>query len=225
MGGHFLVRNIEVIIVSYPHILDNPLTLSSLDISSIIKDETNVYIGTSTGKIFAMPLQYFELEGYKKDKFDQKLGPPDTSDIISASYPPIINAIEHNLFHYSAASLNTHREGSVQGLIHIPLPDEITLPMLSNSVMNLSTRSGGILHASSMPSLLDDSPPLSRSSLVPGNLVHPVYCSLLVSGGKGHQDYLLDPESKFDGSTALRERNEAFQVIVWGYEITIPEST
>ena len=142
---------------------------------------------------------------------------PDPNDIASASYPPKTGGVDHPLFKCTAASLLTHREGSIKGLVHIPLPESITMPMLSNSNLNLSSRSLGLLNASSMPSLLSDSPPLSRSVFGGGNLMHPIFKSLLVSCGKGYIDYLSD-SNEFEGSTALREKNDAFQVMVWGYE-------
>ena len=104
--------------------------------------------------------------------------------------------------------------------MHIPLPEDISMPRLSNSNVNLSSRSLGLLSASSMPSLVSDSPPMSRSMFGGGgggNLTHPVFNSLLVSCGKGYTDYLSD-SSVYEGSTAIREKNEAFQVMVWGYE-------
>ena len=187
----------------------------------MIKDESNVYITTSTGKMFALPLTCFSVAGNYEDRFVKQASMPDPNDISSASYPPKGGSMDHPLFRCTASSLLSHREGSIKGLVHVPLPESITVSMLSNSTLNLSSRSLGLLNASSMPSLLSDSPPLNRSVLGAGggSLSHPIYKSLLVTCGKGYIDYLSD-SSKFEGSTALREKNEAFQVMVWGYEKT-----
>ena len=129
-------------------------------------------------------------------------------DIIADSdcYSPLT----HKVFSRSAVSLHAHREGAIQGLLHIPLP-EGTSASLSISTLNLTQGSGSLSNASSLPNLLE-SPPLNRSSVS-----RPVYHSLLVTAGKGHTDYLGDQDI-FQESTALRERNDAFQVMVWGFE-------
>lgn len=190
----------------------------------MVNDEWNVYISTSVSKIFALPRSSFSIDGDDDNRFIKQVSMPDPNDIMSASYPPSAAAVDHPLFKCLASSLQTHREGSVRGLVHVPLPEEITISMKCNSSMNLSTRSFGVMSASSLPSLVSaDSPPMMRSSIITGTsgnssgLSHPVYKSLLVSCGKGYTDYLSD-SSVFEGSTALREKNEAFQVIVWGYE-------
>lgn len=170
---------------------DNLISLYSLDITLFTKDANNVYIGTSLGKIFSIPLNFFHEDDTTAD---------------SDCYPPL----EHKLFGRSAVSLHAHREGAIQGLLHIPLPEGISAP-LSTSTLNLTQDSSGLSNASSLPNLLE-SPPLNRSS-VSG----PVYHSLLVTAGKGHIDYLGEQDI-FQESTALRERNDAFQVMVWGFE-------
>ena len=162
-------------------------------------------------------MECFSVDGDFQDRFIKQASIPDPNDITSASYPPRTTSMDHPLFKCTASSLRTHREGSIRGLLYIPLPENITMPMLSNSNLNLSSRSLGILSASSMPSLISDSPPLSRSAIGGGSLSHPIYKSLLVSCGKGYHDYMSD-SNVFEGSTALREKNEAFQVMVWGYE-------
>ena len=205
----------------FPPCVDNPLQISSVNITNLIRDENNVYISTSIGKIFALPLANFRVKGEDEERFVRQASIPDPADTSGSSYPPKSWEGEHSLFNCTATSLLTHREGSLQGLVHIPLPENITLPLLSNSTLNLSTLSSGLL-ASGTPSLTSDSPPLSRSSLGGGGVVHPIYRSLLVSCGKGYKDYLSD-SSVFEGSTALREKNEAYQVIVWGYETEASE--
>lgn len=202
------------------------LQLTSVNVTDMVNDEWNVYISTSISKIFALPRSSFLVDGDDDTRFVKQVSMPDPNDVSSSSYPPSANAMDHPLFKCMASSLLTHREGSVRGLVHVPLPEEITISMKCNSSANLSTRSLGLFSASSLPSLISDSPPMTRSSMIvagsggmSGNsgLTHPVYKSLLVSCGKGYNDYLSD-SSVFEGSTALREKNEAFQVIVWGYE-------
>ena len=168
------------------------MSFTTLDITRIIDDTVNIYIGTSIGKVFVAPLSFFSKQNLQSSK--ENLVYP----------PPISTPFQSKLFTSSGVTLHAYREGPVQGLLHIKLPKTISAP-LSASALNLA------LSASSIPSLFD-SPPLSRA-----NKTYPLYNSLLVSGGRGHVDY-LDRQDIFEESTAARERNDAFQLMVWGYD-------
>lgn len=181
---------------SFPFPIDNILSFSDLNITQLSKDTTNLYIGTSHGKVVAIPLSFFD--SFRENR--------DPSSPTFTCYPPESGAGE--LFKTSAVALHAHRESQIQGLLYIPLPEGATLgSSLSTSTQNLSA-------THSTPSLLVDSPPLNRSKK--GTTSH-VYHSLLVTGGKGHKDYVAD-QDQFQESTALRERNDAFQLMIWGYD-------
>ena len=114
----------------------------------------------------------------------------------------------------SAVSLHSHRDERVVGLVHIPLPESTTL---TGSTLNLAQPSA-LLASSSLTALHEAG--LQDSILMSSQHQHgqSKYHSLLVSAGKGHRDYQIDTDSEAaEDSFALRERSEAFQVMVWGY--------
>ena len=128
----------------------------------------------------------------------------------------------------NAVALHAHREGSIQGLLHVPLLESVHVPMLSGmgSIAALTPpKRGELSNAVSLPNLArSESPSLLQHRAATmqgtgGHLIQPVYHSLLVTGGKGHTYYMED-QDMFQESTAVRERGEAFQLIVWGYENT-----
>ena len=174
------------------------MSFSDIHISQLTKDSTNLYMGTSLGKVVTIPLSFF-------DSFRENRDP--SSPV--TSYPPEAEGTGI-LFRTSAVAVHAHRESPIQGLIHISLPEGAALgASLSSSTQNLMSSA---LSATSNPNLLE-SPPLSRSSAKRGR----VYQSLLVTGGKGHKDYIVD-QDEFQESTAVRERNDAFQLMIWGYD-------
>ena len=111
----------------------------------------------------------------------------------------------------SAVSLHCHKDEKVRTLLHIVLPRT-----------RFSCRTGQQSQAgacfNSMPNL--SSPPMHRPSLG-----QPLFKSLLVSVGKGHSEYSIssaDSEPSVEESSARRERNESFQLMVWGHKNSIP---
>ena len=174
------------------------MSFSDIHISQLTKDSTNLYMGTSLGKVVTIPLSFF-------DSFRENRDP--SSPV--TSYPPEAEGTGI-LFRTSAVAVHAHRESPIQGLIHISLPEGAALgASLSSSTQNLMSSA---LSTTSNPNLLE-SPPLNRSSAKRGR----VYQSLLVTGGKGHKDYIVD-QDEFQESTAVRERNDAFQLMIWGYD-------
>ena len=107
----------------------------------------------------------------------------------------------------NAISLHTHNDSQVQSLIHLLLPDNQisklkapTDPVPYHSMPNLTSPFGGRVPIS---------PPIVS------------YRSLVLSAGKGHMEYVMETDNELlDESTggALRERNEAFQMLVWGHK-------
>ena len=106
----------------------------------------------------------------------------------------------------NAISLHTHNDSQVQSLIHLLLPDNQisklkapTDPVPYHSMPNLSSPFGGRVPIS---------PPIVS------------YRSLVLSAGKGHMEYVMETDNELlEESTggALRERNESFQMLVWGH--------
>ena len=109
----------------------------------------------------------------------------------------------------SAVSLHCHRD-RVRTLLHVVLP---------KSRRELTTQRGsdGTSCFNSMPNL---SAPGYRLPLG-----QPLFKSLVVSIGKGHTEYsVLPPESEqnIEDVAARRERNKAFQLMLWGHRNSIP---
>lgn len=183
------------------------MTNSPLEISFISSEEDTLYVGTSTGKVISVPM--------------------DTLELMDSSTKSL------TIQKHGAIAVHSHRD-AVCGLLHVSLPDNLspsfTSPF-SNSMHNLAA-GRSLTPATSLPSLLMDSPtnlnntPITPTMTLPqtpslnqtpANLT--VYHSLLVSAGKGHRNYLSKGES-YEENMAIRERNDAHQLIVWGYPNT-----
>lgn len=107
----------------------------------------------------------------------------------------------------SAVSLHCHRD-RVRTLLHVVLPR-------TRRDMAAANGSGGCFN--SMPNL---SGPGHRFSLG-----QPLFKSLVVSIGQGHSEYSLlppEPEQNIEDASARRERNKAFQLMLWGHRNSIP---
>ena len=110
----------------------------------------------------------------------------------------------------SAISLHCHKDEKVRTLLHIVLPRT-----RYNWRTGQQSQAGACFN--SMPNL---SSPIHRPSLG-----QPLFKSLLVSVGKGHSEYSIssaDSEPSLEDSSARRERNESFQLMVWGHKNSIP---
>ena len=111
-----------------------------------------------------------------------------------------------------ALALHVQKDSRVRSLLHLKLP--IKPPSKLNSP-SPSSETGALYH--SLPNL--NSSFGSRLSISPPILS---YRSLVISAGKGHMEYSEDPEPEDNGVlptnyNALRERNEAYQLLVWGH--------
>lgn len=112
----------------------------------------------------------------------------------------------------SAVSLHCHKD-RVRALIHITLPR--SRRDLANQSPNQQQGNGG--HFNSMPNLS------STNYRLP--LGQPLFKSLVLSVGKGHLEYSTlpsEPEQNLEDVSARRERNKAFQLMLWGHRNSIP---
>lgn len=186
------------------------------EITHLMKTHDSLYVTTSTGKIIIMPLEVVMNE----DERDTE----SSNSSKSGSFPSVNTPDMYQIRTMSAISLNNHR-GDVRGILHIPLPENMG-PSLENGFSSSALNSTGMSSlgpATSLPNLLVDSVASSNSTLssvTPTRLSsRPVYRSLLISAGKGHKNYLLEGEG-MEEDTALRERNDAHQLMVWGFPNT-----
>lgn len=108
----------------------------------------------------------------------------------------------------SGVSLHCHKD-RVRALLYISLP---------RSRRDLTSQSPNHPqgHFNSMPNLS------TATYRLP--LGQPLFKSLLLSVGKGHLEYstlLPDPEQNLEDASARRERNKAFQLMLWGHRNSI----
>ena len=113
----------------------------------------------------------------------------------------------------SAVSLHSHRD-KVRTLLHVVLPK-------SRRDLTATQRGGGGNNGvdcfNSMPNLS------STGYRLP--LGQPLFKSLVVSIGQGHVEYSVlppEPELNTDDTSARRERNKSFQLMLWGHRNSIP---
>lgn len=114
-----------------------------------------------------------------------------------------------------ALALHVQKDSRVRSLLHLKLPLKPPSPTKLNTPSSSSETGGTLYH--SLPNL--NSSFGSRMSISPPIMS---YRSLIISAGKGHMEYSEDPEPEDNGVlptnyNALRERNEAYQLLVWGH--------
>lgn len=225
----------------------SPKPLTTLpSIKSIVADSHTVYIGTSTGKIISVPISYLSNLHLTSPTSDEGIDSPvsfSVSNSPSHGATPTdevdgllkrkkrvkkkdskkkeaieVKDDEWEELHFSkedtdgghhlednAISLHTHNGNQVQNLIHLQLPD--------NQISKLKVPTDPVPYHS-MPNL---STGLSGRSPISPPIV--TYRSLILSAGKGHMEYVTETDKLVDESVSgtLRERNEAFQLLVWGH--------
>ena len=113
-----------------------------------------------------------------------------------------------------ALALHIQKDSRVRSLLHLKLPLKPPSPSKLNTP-SPSGETGALYH--SLPNL--NSSFGSRMSISPPIMS---YRSLIISAGKGHMEYSEDPEPDDNGVlptnyNALRERNDAYQLLVWGH--------
>ncbi len=111
----------------------------------------------------------------------------------------------------TAIALHSLNDSQVLNLLHLKLPDNLTSklkapsdPVPYHSMPNLSSPFGGRVPIS---------PPIVT------------YKTIVLAVGKGHLEYIVDHDSEAIEESvvnALRERNEAFQLLAWGHKNVLP---
>ena len=180
------------------------------DISSLVSDGSVVYVGTSDGKLVAIPLDSITKDCHENEhRTINPSSPAVTSLTSSASQQAELDDYSEPAGTFqsqSSVALHSHRDTRVTTLLHIPLPHG------KHVTLNTETRDAMRFH--SLPNLTS---PLGRLPIS-----YPLYKSLVVSAGKGHVEYSelppveVDLDSSENGSV-LYERSEAFQLLLWGH--------
>lgn len=136
-------------------------------------DENNVYLGTSAGKVVAIPIQSLR---------------PHITKVACGGSETGCDGNASSKGQSMMLSLHSHHR-SVSSLMYVPLP-KVGLP---------TAQGGGV-------QLPAPQPTLSSKSLV-------------VSAGKGHTNNteVKGAEEEEEPSAVLRERNDPFQLLVWGH--------
>lgn len=159
-------------------------------------DEKNIYAGTSNGKIVAIPTAHL-----RESSVNEPLTiAPATQSSEAKESTKVMEEPDGIFQEQSSISLHAHKDHRVKTLLHIPLPRS-----------RPARDSPQFYTYSSLPNL---------SSYRP-NMSHPLYKSVILSAGKGHVEYSMVAEIESVDSSAARERNEAFQLLVWGHRNTI----
>lgn len=146
-----------------------------------------------------------KLEGGRKEEEDTN------SEGSSPNRSGYLGEPEEAYLNNCALALHIQKDSRVRTLLHLKLP--IKPPSELNTPS--SSEVGALYH--SLPNL--NSSFGSRMSISPPIMS---YRSLIISAGKGHMEYSEDPEPEDNGVlptnyNALRERNEAYQLLVWGH--------
>lgn len=143
-----------------------------------------------------------------KDRQDDS----STADGLSSnSSSGLLDEPEEVYLNNCALALHVQKDSRVRSLLHLKLPIKPPSKLSSSSPSDVGT----LYH--SLPNL--NSSFGSRTAISPPIMS---YRSLIISSGKGHMEYSEDPEPEDTGVlptnyNALRERNEAYQLLVWGH--------
>ena len=215
-------------------------------IKTMVADENMLYVGTSRGMVIAIPIDSLKkkdpadtlpianghvsdhMTGHMTNGFDEtdegreaalkrelKLSAAkedDTNVLRSSSSSGLFDEPEEVYLDNCALALHVQKDSRVRSLLHLKLPIK---PPSKLSSPSHSSDTGALYH--SLPNL--NSSFGSRTTISPPIMS---YRSLVISAGKGHMEYSEDPEPEDTGVlptnyNALRERNEAYQLLVWGH--------
>ena len=172
------------------------------DIKTIVADDKNIYAGTSNGKVVAIPIKHL-----RQELITSRLPEVTGTEMPDENTTTTVEETDGIFQEQSAISLHAQKDERVKTLLHIPLP--------ANSKLREETDQ--LSQAMAYSSL----PDLASSAYRGGPIItQPLFKSLIVSAGKGHVEYSTDVES-IEETSAARERNEAFQLLVWGHRNTI----
>ena len=173
-----------------------------LEIKSIVADDRNIYAGTTSGQIVAVPIQNLgQLSQADSLVTNASLTTPDGPLSMDFEEPDGV------FVEQSAVALHMHKDDKVRSLLFVPLPLQKHACQDAQIVQQYR----------SLPNL---SGPLYRFPF------QPLYKSLVISVGKGHVEYSMELFGPHDEDTSksrlLRDRNEAFQLLVWGHKNPLP---
>lgn len=188
------------------------------DITAVTADESTIYVGTSNGRMVAVPIenlcktQHADLDvessggngevGEQPSIVVQGKNEKTTGGVAVPGGATVrVQETDKTFQKQTAVSLHTQKDSKVRSLIYIPLPvSKLSKPkdtaVLEQTVMYTS-----------LPNL---------GSMYRLNISQPLHKSLLISVGRGHVKYTSDVEC-VEESSPLRERNESFQLLVWGH--------
>ena len=166
-------------------------------------DNGTVYVGSSNGRIVAVPIKSLLKTDSGELDVERSI---EASDAVIQGDAVITAKTPDEIFQeQSAVSLHTQKDNRVQSLIYIPLPiNRLSRPKDTANLQQTTMYN-------SLPNL---------GSMYRLSISQPLYKSLLVSIGQGHVLYAPDVES-VEESSPLRERNESFQLLVWGHRNTL----
>ena len=174
----------------------SPLTTPT-DVKSLLMDERNIYAGTSNGKLVSIPIENLKGTSTAESTINQVTATPDD---------PATEEADGIFQQQGAISLHTHKDDRVKALLYIQLPAD-----------KPATKRDHAMHYGSLPNLMSS----SQSALYRASMVTPLIKSLILSVGKGHMEYSVTTGADTtEESSAMRERNEAFQLLIWGHRNT-----
>lgn len=195
------------------------------DITAIIADESTVYVGTSNGRMVAVPIE--NLCKTQDANLDVESSGGDgeieeQSSVVvqrenrktkggvavpggSGGATVLVQETDKAFQKQTAVSLHAQKDSKVRSLIYIPLPVSKLLKPKDTAVLEQTVM------YTSLPNL---------GSMYRLNISQPLHKSLLISVGRGHVKYTSDVEC-VEESSPLRERNESFQLLVWGHRNTL----
>lgn len=166
----------------------------------MVADENNIYAGTTTGQIVAVPARNLRrLSAADLLVAEASIATTDGPSGATLDEPDGV------LLDQSAVAQHTHRDSKVQSLVFVPLPSKkLARPdeQQVHQYRSLPNISGPLCHFPSRP----------------------LYKSLVVSLGRGHVEYSAEECGFEDNSPARlqRGRNEAYQLLVWGHKSPLP---
>ncbi len=171
-------------------------------IKSVTYDEKSIYVGTSNGKLVAIPIENLRQSVDAEPDFVQPL--PTDSMATRGSTTHQQDDVDGVYMDQSSVALHAHKDNKIKSLLHIPL-----------ATTNIDAQEASVY--GSLPNFISYMPKLGE----PGGAHElPLYQSLVVSAGKGHVEYTSTSETVEDETSAarVRARNKSFQLLVWGHK-------
>ena len=221
------IYSISIFLIStdQPQRVGSSKGIMPTDITAITADESTVYVGTSNGRMVAVPIENLHKTQHANLDVESSGGNGEIEEqssvvvrgengkttggvaVPGASGGATVLAQEtgKTFQKQTAVSLHTQKDSKVRSLIYIPLPVSKLLKPKDTAVLEQTVM------YTSLPNL---------GSMYRLNISQPLHKSLLISVGRGHVKYTSDVEC-VEESSPLRERNESFQLLVWGHRNTL----